>query len=113
MAEKKLSDLKIMILNAEEENLEKPEETTKETSYTFQDIKDILKNFLGKYYRVYRLSIDFPEMQRISEQIRGQRVADFTPSGVHYYTPKIKGQITNFFKNTKFLEYFEGRVHLK
>ena len=113
---RKLSDLKMMIVNAEEfeegTKISNMKKSVKDVDYTFDDIKQTLKNFLNRYNRNYRLSFNFPEMQRISEQQGGHKVADFTPNGVKYYKHNVRQQVIEFYKNTKYIEYFEGKVNL-
>ena len=109
-----MAKLKNMIMNADEFPEETQESETEdiEVDYTFKDITETLKNFIHHYHRNYKFTYKFPELWRISEQIGGQKIADFKPTGIRYYNSRVKQQAVEFYKNTKFLDYFSGKVNL-
>uniref|UniRef100_A0A6H1ZD42 Uncharacterized protein n=1 Tax=viral metagenome TaxID=1070528 RepID=A0A6H1ZD42_9ZZZZ len=108
-----------MILNAEKEPVKEIPESIKEVlekkvDYDFNDIKKQIERFCTQHtMKNYEITWKFPNLYRISRGSTGPRLVDFKPSYIRYISSDLKQDIQSFFKNTKFLDYFNGNVKLK
>ena len=82
--------------------------------YDFGDIKKQIERFCSHYKtKNYVIAWKFPNIYRVCRGKKGVRLADFKPFYVRYLSADLKHDINSFFKNTKFLGYFNGNVKLK